>query len=260
MNNTIFALLLIALLFQSCGNSKIQLEETIEQLLQEKYGESFRVKSSEYSKGKGMYEIKAFPINNSNLIFNCNYRKKDQYLQPFYPAALWESQATRLTKKHFSKTLDKFVNRTVVAFPSSERTLKPVPGFTQLVRKEPASIELTTRLYIFQDLNAASFEELLAGLPEYMERLQGYGVRKNLFIIHFFDEQFFKDKDLSDYNFGFNVLRPDGFEAQFMGYCRGKLMVRLKPGSELPDMRALFDGVLLDCRKNRWMEGQFSTH
>lgn len=231
------------------------MEQTIEELLNGMYGESFKVTEVNFSTAQGHYKARAHPIGKEELEFTANYKKKTGWIKAYYPAIVWQSQATAFSNAFLGKFYDKFTLRSLISFPQLDRTFNPVPPFIKLIREEPASVELTTRMYIFQDIDENNYNEVLKGVHEYLQQIRTFGVKKEILFVHFYDEAYFADKDLAQYQFGFNVQNTESFERGHRDYCRGKIQLRMKAEDSVPvpTKEQLFKGISSECFKHKWM-------
>jgi hypothetical protein len=225
LKNFIFVFLsfLVFIPLQTCSqmsNSKIL------SLLTERYGKEFTILNAKFSPETGKNHVNAICTEFPNLPFIAEYNDQNDHFQSYFEEVLWTDEAKKWVGSHLKKHYSKYAANTNVSI-NKKVDLKAIPSLQTMLEKFPDSVSFNIQLYLFNDLNEANAESLLKGVTSLSNSLKNQGIEQLSFTVSFYDEAYFKDKKLDDYEFGFNAIGRDNFEKIEEDKFRQKIMFRV---------------------------------
>lgn len=239
LKSIIFVLLsfIVFIPLQTCS----QMSNTkILSLLKERYGKEFSVLDSKYSPETGKIHVNAICTEYPDLPFIAEYNEQNNLFQSYFEEVLWTNEAKKMVGTQLKKFYKKYAVNTKVRV-SKKVDLKNIPSLKSLLESNAESISFNIQLYLFQNLNESNSDSLLQGVKSLSNDFISEGIEQLSFTVSFYDEAYFKDKNLDDYSFGFTSVAPGDFEKLEEDKFRHKIMFRIFEDSEPVSVKSLFD-------------------
>lgn len=245
LQNLIF-ILLLALSFncnsETTNNNNTSMIDTnkARQILEEHYQTSFKINSTKHSRHKGVDVAYGQLKNNPEVKFHATFKPSDHTLiNDSYVRQLWSFNLKERIEKKLNQQVDKFViNVNIYTDLAQEADPTNLPSFDEMVTQVD-DLESAITIYLFKDISSEDFQ-LIQDLVEYVETLDP---QKNHFQYSFYDKDFFKNKDLEEYEYGFQKLQKGFFEMDYKDYLRKRLIFSLKKDSAVPTLEQLKEAV-----------------
>lgn len=225
-------ILLIFVPLQSCSQMS---NNKILRLLNDRYGKDFSILNSKFSPETGKIHVKAICTDYPELPFLAEYNEQNNLFQSYFEEVLWTDEAKKLMNTHLKAHYQKFASNTKVRV-NKKVDLREIPSLQTIMASNPESVNFTIQLYLFKDLTETNADSLLLGIESITNTLISKEIDQLSFTISFYDEHYFANKKLDDYNFGFTSVAPENFEQIEESKFRQKIMFRVFSTS--PPVRA----------------------
>lgn len=223
--------------FQSCS----QMSNTkILSLLNKRYGKEFSILQSQYSPETGKIHAEAVCSEFPDLPFIVEYNNNNDLFQSYFEEVLWTDEAKKWVGAELKKYYSKYASNTKVRV-NKHVDLMDIPSLASIRRSNADSVSLNIQVYLFKDLNESNADELLRGIVAIANQCIEEGLEQLSCTVSFYDEQYFTDKKLDDYNFGFTSVAPSDFEKMEEEKFRQKIMFRVFSNSSPVSTKNLYD-------------------
>jgi hypothetical protein len=210
-----------------------QAKEKAENLI----GAEIEVVSFEHVRPVQEYRLAAKTLDDNPISFRTNFRTKDGGLINCNLAQQkWDSELSSTFNEWLENSFDK--HKLDITFYSSEEQnidFANIPNIVSLLDNSDASNKLEIRIYLFQDLEDKVYNEILG----FIEAVRKMPLETVNYQFSFYDQEYFVDKSLDDYTFGFKALKKDFFEMQEKDQLRKRIVFELPIDSEVPSVEKL---------------------
>ncbi len=220
-----YALLILVMFFTGCkGSQETKTEKVAQQTLEQlknDYNEEFEIESADYIKETDSYTLFVHPKSEPDMSFRVIKWKKagNELIDNYIP-----NRRDAQTNKIFKPFADS-VNTKNLLFVAVGDPMKAGENITDdkiyydmkysiedLIKIKKDKIRVVMMMFFFFDLHEWNREEVCKKIYEMIKYIQDTGVAEADISIQFYDEKFFKDKDVE------KILKEDMGPAGMMNF------------------------------------------
>lgn len=210
------------------------------EFLETRYQKSFEVQASNRIPDIGITRYSVVCTDFPEIPFTVDYRPQTDSFIANFEQNLWTFQSKKyigsILKKHFEKYALQSSVRAKADYNPAD-----IPSFEELLENETEELSLNIRIHLFKDLTSDSYTQILQPIVELSNTLINKGIKQTSFTLSFYDETFFKDMKLSEFEFGFNTVDEMHFEVQQKDKCTHKILFRIYSTSPTIDADQLYN-------------------
>lgn len=236
--NTYVSILAIILTMNtvSCQNETMN-EKQAKEKTEELIGQEIEVLSFEHVKPVKEYRLEAKTLDDLETIFRVNFSTKTgNLLTCNLPQQKWDNELSSSLQEWLGNSFEK--HKLDITFYSSEEQkvdFSSIPKLETVLANSDASNKLEIRVYLFQDLTDEVYEEIV----NLVHKVREMPLETVNYQFTFYDQEYFADKTLEEYTFGFKALKKDFFEMIEKDQLRKRIVFELPQDSEIPTLEVL---------------------
>lgn len=193
--------------------AKTYSNKELENILEERYGEKFKIVSNQFIPNLAYHQFKAELKSNNAIIIHGTYAKAGSEVSDNYPQMLHTYQCSQLIEEKLNKYYKDFRFKTNVSFSYNKLQTHAIPRFESIIHDESVQGSVDLQLYLFNTVNEDNKNEVLEGIVEVMKDFKSWENKSFNISIKFWEDGHFEDNKLENVKFGFNVYREEFYDS-----------------------------------------------
>lgn len=186
----------------SCEMSNKYSDNELSKVLQDRYGEKFKVESNEFNFEINKSQFTAYPVSNPEIKVYGSYSDNQSQVEENYLQMKHCFQAERFLIDFLKPFYDHLAVYANVMSPLQE-TQTDLPPFVKFVKMEGTDLIVNFHIYLFQTIGESDME-LLRGIVEAANYFSGSSYGIYTFRVSFWNPDYIRGRDFSNLKFGFN--------------------------------------------------------
>ncbi len=222
--------------------------DTAKQTIEELYGKAIEIDDFGLNKSRGIYECKAHFNDEPDIVFLTELdRESGEVIRSNYPQLYWKKGYKEKLDPECESRFQKFVSDfSLFSDLESSVNHKNIPSFSDITDLESGN-DSEMRIYFFEERNSDLWEKV----RELIQLHKDLNFEKATFQFNFYDTDFFNDKNLDEFNYGFKVNGNDFFEMEYFEYLEGRILFTLEYDDAIPSVEELEEA--LDTNPNKFI-------
>ncbi|MBM7625087.1 hypothetical protein [Sporohalobacter salinus] len=202
--------------------SEKKVREKVLDSLEDEYNEKFRIKSFKYTVANKSYQLEVYPKKDPDIIFDVRILPMTGYqINDDYITEQWFIKTEKYIKKYVNRISRKNVYYAIARPIKTELFMKlrdrEKATFKEIMKNYRNKSKLATKIYAFKDITSKNEDEVLKDVYELVKFIREEGFKTGKIEIEFYDEDYFRDKDVEKLYEKFDASFNDRYN-NFLNY------------------------------------------